>query len=66
MTARLAAIIGAATAAAFGVWVKKRRRHGGPVTLLGQAGHLHVDDDRAAEIIGQFAPVLRQIAQEHR
>ena len=66
MTARLAAIIGAATAAAFGVWFKTRRRQGEPMPSLGYAGHLQVDDDRAAEIIGQFAPVLRQIAQEHR
>jgi hypothetical protein len=73
---RMMAIVGAATAAALGTWVIVRVRSRVPrndVEKIGQTSGLgsvgqftpfEIDDDRAAEIIHEFAPALQAVARE--
>jgi hypothetical protein len=67
-------IIGAASGAAFGAWFAVRRRSRasreqlGEVSglpALGQFAWFEIDDDRAAEIIGRFAPALEAVVREN-
>jgi hypothetical protein len=73
MSSRFITIIGAATGAALGAWVTSWFRSRSPrqelgltagLPAAGQCPSFEIEDDRAAEIIQQFAPVLDEITRE--
>lgn len=76
MSKRLIAIVGAMASAALGTWLTARsRRRATPdeadeefgelsgLPALSQFAHINIDDDRAAEIIKEYAPALEEVAR---
>jgi hypothetical protein len=72
MHRRLIAVLGAASGATLAAWLVARRRSRSlandiPATIAASSGLLttfEVDDDRAAEIIAQFAPAVQTAVHE--
>jgi len=73
MSRRFAAIVGTMAAAALGAWLRVRSRRQVPreefsdvsgLPALGQFAPFEIGDDKAAEIIQQFAPALNAAVRE--